>query len=115
MKLIRTLFFTLTSGLLAGVIACSSSKDIDTSGTSGERLLNVAGVIEVSKLQSNAASSGATFSKQAETIALAAEQLAWTPGFMFADRVFDEALKLDPSNVRARLYKALLAPALLTR
>jgi hypothetical protein len=49
---------------------------------------------------------------QAEQLALAGERLVYGTGLMYADSVFDEALKYDAANVRARFYKAMLAPVM---
>jgi hypothetical protein len=48
-------------------------------------------------------------SDKAEELALIAEQLATPTGFMYADLILDQALKLDSNNLRANFYKALLA------
>jgi hypothetical protein len=51
----------------------------------------------------------------AEEIAKGAEQLLNAKSFEQADRVASDALKLDPSNLRAGFIKALLAPLLLQK
>ncbi|MFL5784284.1 MAG: hypothetical protein ACJ76H_06745 [Bacteriovoracaceae bacterium] len=48
-------------------------------------------------------------SQKAEQLALAAEQLLTPSGFIYADMILDQALKLDPANKRAGIYKAFLA------
>ncbi len=42
----------------------------------------------------------------AESLALLAERLFYTGGFIYVNEVADQALKLDPNNKRAKLYKA---------
>ncbi len=52
---------------------------------------------------------------RAEKLVAAAEQLFSHVGFMYADEILDKALKADPSNRKARFYKAFLAPAMKLR
>ncbi len=47
---------------------------------------------------------------KSESLALAGEKIAYGPNFMQAAELIDKALQLDPSNLRARVYKAALAP-----
>ncbi len=54
-------------------------------------------------------------SEKAEQLALAAEQLLTPSGFIYADMVLNDALKLDPSNKRAGLYKSFLASSMATK
>lgn len=54
-------------------------------------------------------------SSKAEKLALAAEQLLTPSGFIYADMILDQALKLDPKNKRAGLYKSFLAGSLATK
>ena len=48
-------------------------------------------------------------SSRAEQLALAAEQLMTPTSFMYADIILDQALQADPSNLRAKFYKAVVA------
>lgn len=59
--------------------------------------------------------SDAPASSKAEQLALAAEQLLTPSGFIYADMVLDMALKLDPNNKRAGLYKSFLASSMATK
>lgn len=47
---------------------------------------------------------------KAESLAQMAEILVSPTGFMFADAIFDKALRLDRTNQRAQFYKAMLGP-----
>lgn len=49
-------------------------------------------------------------SSQGEQLAQAAEQLLTMQGFVYANSTADLALTADPSNVRAKFVKAILAP-----
>jgi hypothetical protein len=53
--------------------------------------------------------------EKAEQLALAAEQLLTPSGFIYADMILDQALKLNPANKRAGLYKAFLAAPLASK
>lgn len=57
----------------------------------------------------------ATTSMESEQLGLAGEQLLSPHSFMLADRVFDMALAKDPNNFRARFYKELIKPQMLTQ
>ncbi|MEQ1875716.1 MAG: hypothetical protein ABL958_03660 [Bdellovibrionia bacterium] len=56
-----------------------------------------------------------TTKQKAELVAQGAEQFALNDNFMHGAEILDVALEMDPGNVRARAYKALLKPALLTK
>ncbi len=61
----------------------------------------------------DAIASGQTTPKEAsEEMALAAEQLAQSANFSYAQRLAKLSLAVDPTNVRARLWNAILAPTM---
>ncbi len=82
-----------------GLIACSSK---NSNPVSGKEYLNVA-AIEASSLPKE---------KKAEAIAEAGEQLIGTRSFVYANDVFETALKIDPTNRRAQFYHRSLAPSM---
>lgn len=53
--------------------------------------------------------------EKAERLAHIGESLSTPSGFMYADEVLNLALKYDPNNARAGLYKMVLAPLMETR
>jgi hypothetical protein len=59
--------------------------------------------------------SGKTLDESAENLALAGEQLVSPISFMYADIVFDLALKANPDNKRAQFYKALIKPMMMMK
>lgn len=87
MKLFTT---TLTALVLAGCAANSGSGDHSFR-------LGLAGGAQTS---------------DAEQMALAAEQLAQSSNFIYAEKLADQALKLEPTNIRAKFWKAAVAPAM---
>jgi len=68
-----------------------------------------------STLDNGQAKIAATTAMDSEQLAQAGEQLMSPYTFMLADTVFDMALSKDPSNSRARFYKAFLKPAMALR
>ncbi len=68
-------------------------------------------VVDTNALQQ----SGRTMMESAENLALAGEQLVSPISFMYADLVFDLALRANPDNKRAQFYKALIKPMMVMK
>jgi hypothetical protein len=101
MKVISSLAVVVSLGLLT---ACNE-KIQKTSGDQNKKQVNTEKIM----------ASDLPTSQKAEQLALAAEQLLTPSGFIYADMILDQALKLDPANKRAGLYKAFLAAPMSTK
>lgn len=93
MKSMSTTAIILSLGVL---VSCGGPKSLSSSKT-----VSIGAIL----------SSDASSNDKAEQLALAAEQLMTPSGIFYADMILDEALKLDPANKRAGIYKAFLAPS----
>lgn len=95
-KFFKPIRYSVACASLACVMttACSDSKD------------NKNVVVDTKALQQ----SGKTLNESAENLALAGEQLISPVSFMYADLVFELALKANPENKRAQFFKVLLKP-----
>ena len=82
--------------VLANLVACGT-KHSDHS------------TIDVASIQANRS---LTKEQKAEELSRGAEQLISASGFMYADTVVGVALAVDPHNLRARFWKAALAPTM---
>ena len=87
----------LVSFSLVGLTACTGKKSKDNKGSK---------TIDTNLIQKNSSS----LTDSAENLALSAEQLISPLSFMYADLIFDMALKNDPNNKRAQVYKTILKP-----
>lgn len=87
----------LVSISLLGLTACTGNKSKSNKGTK---------TIDTHIIQKNSGS----LIESAENLALSGEQLLSPLSFMYADLIFDMALKNDPSNKRAQFYKTILKP-----
>ena len=95
MKLKNVILPVLCVGLVGMTTGCNESKSKKKTA-----------VVDTQSLKQ----SGKTIQESAENLALAGEQLVSPISFMYADIVFDLALKADPNNKRAQFFKAFLKP-----
>ena len=103
--MLKNVFGILWLGLIASsIVGCSSSKQeqkpLDTNSISAASIM---------------ANKTSTPTDKAEQLAKAAEQLLTVQGFVYANDVADLALQQDPTNLRAKFVKAVLAPIMAQR
>ena len=89
---------------LVALAACSNKSPSQQSQLSEK--ININGIVTNKALSKEAKS---------EELAKAAEQLAQTSSFVYADPILDMAIQQDPSNKRAQFYKSVLAQKMVLR
>lgn len=98
MKKIRSYFTNLTIVFLFTLLVASCGKSDNVT-------------INVNEIKKSSVSD----SVKSDVLALEGEKLVTPISLPFADKVFDEALALNPNNRRALLYKTAIAPLLLAK
>lgn len=97
-KVQMTASTVLAASVLALTACAPQGSDLSSDGT-----INLTSIASDSSLSPE---------QKAEKMALAAEQLVTPETFMYAYDVAQKALDIDPQNVRARVWKAAIAPTM---
>jgi len=102
-----SLFIRSATVLLAVCLftACTNSNS-STTNKSGVTRLNTEAIL---------ADKTTSDKEKAEKLALAGEQLLSPNGFMYSETLFEQALELDSTNLRAGLYKNIISTAVLMK